>query len=51
MLLFLAGAVYSRSGYAEMGADVDGSNLNGSDGLIMRLLGDGNTFTCILTTS
>ena len=45
------GAIYSRSGYAEFGGSIDGGQLKNSEAFIARLVGDGNTYTCILTTT
>mmetsp|Transcript_33192 Transcript_33192/g.59421 ORF Transcript_33192/g.59421 Transcript_33192/m.59421 type:complete len:600 (-) Transcript_33192:493-2292(-) len=50
--LVFTGAVYSRTGYAEVGAQVDGQNLlSNTDGILMRILGDGSPYTCLLETS
>jgi len=49
--LRFTGAIYTRSGYAEMGSDVSGEEvLGGTDGLLIRMLGDGNVYTCTLST-
>ena len=34
-----------------MGGEVDGSVLRNTEGLLIRMLGDGNTYTCTLTDS
>ena len=49
--LVFDGAVYSRGAYAIVGADLDDETLESigsSDGLVMRLLGDGQTYSALL---
>jgi len=48
--LSFAGVLYAGSSYAEVTGSVDGSALANTEGLLMRALGDSNTYTCILTT-
>jgi len=49
--LQFTGAVYSRTGYAEVGAHLQEGLLDRTDGLLMRILGDGQPYTCMLETS
>ena len=49
--LAFEGAVYSRNAYAIVGADLDDETLESiatSDGLVMRVLGDGQTYSMLL---
>lgn len=49
--LVFDGAVYSRNAYAIVGADLDEDTMESiaaSDGLVMRLLGDGQTYSALL---
>ena len=49
--LVFDGAVYSRNAYAIVGADLDDDTLESiaaSDGLVMRMLGDGQTYSALL---
>ena len=51
--LVFEGAVYSRNGYAIVGADLDMATktaMGSSDGLVMRIKGDGQTYTALLET-
>lgn len=51
--LVFTGAVYSRNAYAIVGADLDEqtqSAIASSDGLVMRILGDGQTYSALLET-
>lgn len=51
--LVFTGAVYSRNAYAIVGADLDESTqsaIASSDGLVMRILGDGQTYSALLET-
>lgn len=51
--LVFSGAVYSRNAYAIVGADLDDttqSAIASSDGLVMRILGDGQTYSALLET-
>ena len=51
--LVFTGAVYSRNAYAIVGADLDDqtqSAIASSDGLVMRILGDGQTYSALLET-
>ena len=51
-----AGALYTRGAVAEVGADVEptlpkgGHRTSGTEGLVMRVRGDGKMYTCLLTT-
>lgn len=51
--LVFSGAVYSRNAYAIVGADLEDqtqSAIASSDGLVMRILGDGQTYSALLET-
>ena len=53
--LIFEGAVYSRDGYAQVGAPVQdlphGKSLLGTDGLVIRLKGDAHQYTAIVETA
>ena len=54
--LLAAGSLVQRSAFAELGAPVDprlpagDKRTANTEGLTLRLRGDGNVYTCILTT-
>ena len=48
-----AGTVYSRGGVADVGGDVvmqKGDTLAGSEGLVLRIMGDSQSYTMLLRT-
>ena len=48
-----AGTVYSRGGTAEAGGPIElphGDSLDGSEGLVLRILGDSQPYTLIVRT-
>ena len=48
-----AGTVYSRGGVADVGGDVimqHGDTLAGSEGLVLRIMGDSQSYTLLLRT-
>lgn len=53
--LVFEGSVYSRGGYAEVGADVTrlphGDALSGSEGFIMRIKGDAHAYSLVAETT
>ena len=47
------GTVYSRGGVADAGGDIampHGDSLEGSEGLLLRLMGDSQSYTLLLRT-
>lgn len=52
--LVFEGSVYTRDGYAQVGATVDGlphgDDLSNTEGLLMRVLGDGQQYSVIVDT-
>jgi len=52
--LVFEGAVYSRNGYAIVGGEIDDqvrNSIASSDGLVMRILGDGQPYTAMVETN
>lgn len=51
--LVFEGAVYSRDGYAEVGAPLElphGGSLEGAEGLLLRVMGDGQSYSAVIET-
>lgn len=53
--LVFEGAVYSRDGYAQVGAPLQelphGKSLSGTEGLVIRLLGDAHQYSAVVETA
>ena len=51
-MLVFEGSVYSRGGYADVGANITalphGRSLAGTEGLVMRMKGDAHTYSLAL---